>query len=724
MPKAPGLVRANEPSATQAPLESDPSDGFDEAIAEVDALEAAQDWEGARDRLRRLLRESEGDPRLALHRREFVENFARFAYRSSRGRPRFEELFPGAVESFHPRTLEVRLRYRDLGWSDWVAAPRSWREDWRAPQLRAHPVLFEGPHRVDVFGIAGEGGELATLYLGVDGGEATRIRTEGGADRSLEVTATRVGPREAESLSRETSRTLVPGSSAHWRVDLGRSDLRVSLENRRVLRLQRPDEPRGRVAVEGVGTTRVTEIRLGGRVDATWLENQLDRVDRERWETFRRNFDAEEDLPPSLRSSAFFVPADFTVEGRGYPGVSRPERGHVLQTTLEHIAKDRGEEVLEHLDGLDPEIFDGAFRDWMRVLVHLDANRREACLGAARRVVEGDPDFAPARDLLGEMLLRAHRLQEARDVFARQVEDGVPTAFAFLRWASAELMLGRREACRDVMLAALEAGLYSRELDRVNATLSKSMQGPLWDERFEFESEHYRVVSDIDGPLCRRVATDLERSLHRFQTRFGPVPGEADRFQVFVFRTETGYQNYVEDILGGRRENTAGLYSPQLQQLLLWQLSDERLLEMTTRHEAFHQYLHWIVRDPPVWLNEGLAEAWEVASRGRGPRTPFPLNSEHLELLATPIASTVDLDTLLHMDARRFYAKASTNYALAWSFVHFLLEGPKERRPLLDQILLRLRDGEDGHGAVDAVLGAVDLEVLEAEWREHYRAFE
>lgn len=103
------------------------------------------------------------------------------------------------------------------------------------------------------------------------------------------------------------------------------------------------------------------------------------------------------------------------------------------------------------------------------------------------------------------------------------------------------------------------------------------------------------------------------------------------------------------------------------------------------RHEVTHGYLHSVVPNLPLWLDEGIAEYFET------PRGKHGFNSTHVYQLANAfrrgdwspdlkrLENLTDPSTMTQMD-----------YAESWLWVHFLIESKIYRQLLQDQ-LARLR---------------------------------
>lgn len=106
------------------------------------------------------------------------------------------------------------------------------------------------------------------------------------------------------------------------------------------------------------------------------------------------------------------------------------------------------------------------------------------------------------------------------------------------------------------------------------------------------------------------------------------------------------------------------------------------------RHEAAHGYLHAAVSDLPLWLDEGLAEFFEV---GRG-RDGF--HEAHLALLAKELDDGWRPDVTRLEELRSAAAMSQRDYAESWAWAHFLLRTTPARRELLQTYLADLRHGK------------------------------
>ncbi|MBN1908973.1 MAG: DUF1570 domain-containing protein [Pirellulales bacterium] len=104
------------------------------------------------------------------------------------------------------------------------------------------------------------------------------------------------------------------------------------------------------------------------------------------------------------------------------------------------------------------------------------------------------------------------------------------------------------------------------------------------------------------------------------------------------------------------------------------------------RHEVTHGYLHSVMPSIPLWLDEGLAEYFEI------PRGRHGLNQMHVDELAGPIREKTWRPDLARLESLPGDADMSqADYAQSWAWAHFLLETHPGRRELLRDYVRALR---------------------------------
>ena len=104
------------------------------------------------------------------------------------------------------------------------------------------------------------------------------------------------------------------------------------------------------------------------------------------------------------------------------------------------------------------------------------------------------------------------------------------------------------------------------------------------------------------------------------------------------------------------------------------------------RHETTHGFLHAVVRNLPLWLDEGLAEYWEVPRSCRG------LNKPHVERISSPLRRGAWRPDLRRLEGLNPAGDMNQDdYAESWAWVHFLLESRPELASVLRGYLADLR---------------------------------
>jgi hypothetical protein len=115
--------------------------------------------------------------------------------------------------------------------------------------------------------------------------------------------------------------------------------------------------------------------------------------------------------------------------------------------------------------------------------------------------------------------------------------------------------------------------------------------------------------------------------------------------------------------------------------LLIYTFWGDRV-QQDLRHELTHALLHSVLREVPLWLDEGLAEFFELPPDRQG------VNAAHVENLAR---ETKRLDLARLESLREVDQMTPTEYREAWAWVHFMLRGRPEAKTVLVTYLHHLR---------------------------------
>jgi hypothetical protein len=208
------------------------------------------------------------------------------------------------------------------------------------------------------------------------------------------------------------------------------------------------------------------------------------------------------------------------------------------------------------------------------------------------------------------------------------------------------------------------------------STLNNNPANSLVPTRFQTRTGPYVVFTNHPVPTDAapiRHLQSLERQLAvNLAVRSDPA---ADPIEVYVLDDRQAFDHFLRFYypeLPARR----AFFLAQGAKRVVYTYASERL-EEDLRHEATHALLHTSVSDLPLWLDEGLAEYFEVPEERRG------LNAEHLGRLPYDLADgwSPDLASLERLtDVRKMTPR---DYRESWAWVHYLLNGPKPGKAAL-----------------------------------------
>jgi hypothetical protein len=232
----------------------------------------------------------------------------------------------------------------------------------------------------------------------------------------------------------------------------------------------------------------------------------------------------------------------------------------------------------------------------------------------------------------------------------------------------------RRTDARCLLIAITAAWWGCRGLPRP-APLPEAHQVPVQQLVFH---------SDFDLPSDHRLVRELTAERDDISDTLS-LPTSDEQIHIYLFRDAEAYGQYLERQFPAVPSRRAFFVETDTRLEVYAHWSDRVAEDL--RHEVAHGYLHALVPALPLWLDEGLAEYFEV------PRGHDGLNRPHLELLSDLIEHNdwqPDLERLEQLEEAGEMEQA--DYAEAWGWVYFLFESDGGRRALLREYLMELRD--------------------------------
>ena len=190
---------------------------------------------------------------------------------------------------------------------------------------------------------------------------------------------------------------------------------------------------------------------------------------------------------------------------------------------------------------------------------------------------------------------------------------------------------------------------------------------------------NYRL--EQDGSLVEQLQ-ELQSEL----TRLLGVEATDEPVELYLFRDEASYGRYLTSRFPGvpaRRAMYVKHTGPGM--VFAYQSRD---LAIDLRHESTHALLHAVLSSVPLWLDEGLAEYFEL------PREQRAFDNAYAASLVWRIRLG-QVQSLAALEQKRELAEMGrAEYRDAWAWVHFMLHGPEAARDELRKYLCDLEKSD------------------------------
>jgi hypothetical protein len=191
------------------------------------------------------------------------------------------------------------------------------------------------------------------------------------------------------------------------------------------------------------------------------------------------------------------------------------------------------------------------------------------------------------------------------------------------------------------------------------------------------------VYSDFTLPRQHRLLEELTARRADLGEQLG-LPNSAEPVYVYLFESADRFNAFMHAHYPDFPPRRAFFVETDTQ-LAVYAHWGDRVAE-DLRHEMAHGYLHSVVPNVPLWLDEGLAEYFEVPRGQRG------LNPSHVEEIPALLASGDWQPNLARLEQLTSASDMTqADYAESWAWVHFLLDTEPGRRELLRDFLRVLR---------------------------------
>lgn len=204
-----------------------------------------------------------------------------------------------------------------------------------------------------------------------------------------------------------------------------------------------------------------------------------------------------------------------------------------------------------------------------------------------------------------------------------------------------------------------------------------------WDP-FPYEEPCGQLVIHSDAPLTgqQRLVEELVAQREWINSRLGLTPSDKP-IHVYLYADEAEYYKFLNLRFPEMATRRAIFVGTSTDLTVYAHRGDQVAVDL--RHEVAHGYLHSALPNLPLWVDEGLAEYFEV---GRGLRG---YNEAHVDMLTKQAVAGTWQPDLTRLEALTSAANMTQqDYAEAWAWVHYLLESEHGKADVLTGYLADL----------------------------------
>jgi hypothetical protein len=226
--------------------------------------------------------------------------------------------------------------------------------------------------------------------------------------------------------------------------------------------------------------------------------------------------------------------------------------------------------------------------------------------------------------------------------------------------------------------------------------------------KHSFRLAPYVFLSDFeinrDLPLFHELARLRDQVYRELQ-----LPTGTTAVQVYLFENREQYDHFMQARYPDLPRRSAFFVAQSRtmggsEDLLVYTYWGDRV-QQNLRHELTHALLHGVLKDVPLWLDEGLAEYFELPPENLG------VNPSHVEKLLHGSGELFKPNLTRLEGLSKVGQMNHVEYREAWAWTHLMLRGRPEMKPVLLAYLQQLRSNPNPGPLgprLSAVLPALD----------------
>jgi hypothetical protein len=199
-------------------------------------------------------------------------------------------------------------------------------------------------------------------------------------------------------------------------------------------------------------------------------------------------------------------------------------------------------------------------------------------------------------------------------------------------------------------------------------------------------TKSFVIQSDVKLSASDGIAKALEQLQSQVRDTLN-LPEQRDTVNVYLFSDEATYRFYMHTTwkdLPPRRAYFVGT----TRELAVYSFISPQVLE-DLRHEFTHGILHATLETVPLWLDEGLAEYFEIHSE-----TPGAAHHAHLQELRLAKSEQWNPNLYRLESITDFRDLSQRDYAEAWAWTHFMLNDSTDSADVIKSYIADLRESK------------------------------
>jgi hypothetical protein len=200
--------------------------------------------------------------------------------------------------------------------------------------------------------------------------------------------------------------------------------------------------------------------------------------------------------------------------------------------------------------------------------------------------------------------------------------------------------------------------------------------------KYNFRVSQFLFLSDVEINRDLPIFKDLS-NLREQVYRDLRLPQSNTEIWVYLFEDKARYEKYMHAKHPELPDRRAFFVAQArrlggVEDLMVYTYVGERI-HQDLRHELTHAILHSTLKNVPIWLDEGLAEYFELPTKQNG------LNPQHLDHLLHQANVRFDLDRLERLEQVNQMTPAE--YRESWAWVHLMMRtSPQAKQALLSYL--------------------------------------